>query len=1051
MRMEAVATEGKKQLAAISAPPGSQPLINRLPPPTWRPYNSYDGTNPPDQQHLQVVPPGPPPSSQPPLQPQPQQPPPGGPSYSAPPRDQHASPHPHEMSYSRPGSISGPPPRPASEPHPSHPNYRPMNGVPASIPPGTPNHGQLPPGDYRPRPAYSGEGHPNGEHPAPVATPAPPTLTMQPPHEGMHYPPYLGTPHPHPQHSYDQYMYSQAGSTGSRPRRTTRATQACDQCRSRKAKCDEGRPACSHCKENNIPCVYKDVPPHKHERATQMIMDRIQQLEDSEVKNYQEGSEKLQTIEQGLQQLRTITEDIAKAQATIEKVLNHKQAQMTTPRVPKAETDWKVTSPEAYPPPERFRNMDMARPQRLENNELLSIDAIKKEESDSGDRGLTIPIEHTTAAHKLLHWPTIQRLLPERIDEDYVMELEESRGPIRPYGRGEGEHDGEDQSPSSSAWGTGFGSWTAADMPPRKTLNVEADTIRMYQQSYLQNIHILHPFLGEKGLDRLIEKFIRNYSQQQQQTFPPSAAPINCVPTAGSSRALKRKRSSDAAFGTEGDPSPTPVIERSVDNATVLLVLALGEICSLRTDIPGPVQGPRTRPAHSPYTALARMSTSPSDSVSTFQSPTETTFTSMTSRRPSGGPNWAANDATDPTLRNMDVIPGMTYFALASDILGNLQGGNDLPIAQASLLAALYTGQLAHPFASHGWISQASRACQVLVRRRRYDRLQDETRKDLINFAFWTCLQLESDILAELDLPASGISRLEGRMLFPKGVFTHKIPNEIRAPTTMMMLYYSAQIHLRKILNRVHTDLYKAEKQDNSGRGTWSTKIQEALSCNLELWREGLPPIMQWDDRDPPSKDINVARLRAKYYGARYIIHRPLLHHALHPMSKVTLTGAAGSPISIVSSSPNSVQHGHQGETMERWSSDMGPPTRAVSTPDQQAWKELDPRVLEACTACIEAAIHSTIAFDGIEGRPIVTNVFGTAHAQFGNMLVLSAAYMSPLSRYMDRDQLRVLFDRTITFLLQSKNISPTLRRDAEILTLVEQKIFESPQLSTSF
>lgn len=27
----------------------------------------------------------------------------------------------------------------------------------------------------------------------------------------------------------------------------------------------------------------------------------------------------------------------------------------------------------------------------------------------------------------------------------------------------------------------------------------------------------------------------------------------------------------------------------------------------------------------------------------------------------------------------------------------------------------------------------------------------------------------------------------------------------------MMMFFYSAQIHLRKVLNRVHTDLYKVE------------------------------------------------------------------------------------------------------------------------------------------------------------------------------------------------------------------------------------------------
>ena len=106
--------------------------------------------------------------------------------------------------------------------------------------------------------------------------------------------------------------------------------------------------------------------------------------------------------------------------------------------------------------------------------------------------------------------------------------------------------------------------------------------------------------------------------------------------------------------------------------------------------------------------------------------------------------------------------------------------------------------------------------------------------KDLYDFAYWTCLQLEryasanlcrvhremltmtptsSDILAELDLPASGISRSEARISLPKGLFTLSLPNEISAPSTMMMFFYSAQIHLRKVLNRVHTDLYKVESK----------------------------------------------------------------------------------------------------------------------------------------------------------------------------------------------------------------------------------------------
>lgn len=40
--------------------------------------------------------------------------------------------------------------------------------------------------------------------------------------------------------------------------------QACDNCRHRKAKCDEAKPACGSCKEANIPCNYKEVAPPKY-------------------------------------------------------------------------------------------------------------------------------------------------------------------------------------------------------------------------------------------------------------------------------------------------------------------------------------------------------------------------------------------------------------------------------------------------------------------------------------------------------------------------------------------------------------------------------------------------------------------------------------------------------------------------------------------------------------------------------------------------------------------------------------------------------------------
>ncbi|EAW20724.1 uncharacterized protein NFIA_112480 [Aspergillus fischeri NRRL 181] len=62
-----------------------------------------------------------------------------------------------------------------------------------------------------------------------------------------------------------------------------------------------------------------------------------------------------------------------------------------------------------------------------------------------------------------------------------------------------------------------------------------------------------------------------------------------------------------------------------------------------------------------------------------------------------------------------------------------------------------------------------------------------------------------------------------------------------------------------------------------------------------------------------------------------------------------------------------------------------------------------------------------------------MTNIFGTAHAQFSNMLILSATYM-----------------QIISFLLQSRYISPSLQADARILTEIYEKIFGDPAMGFS-
>jgi hypothetical protein len=306
---------------------------------------------------------------------------------------------------------------------------------------------------------------------------------------------------------------------------------------------------------------------------------------------------------------------------------------------------------------------------------------------DEGDGKLSIPIGHTTAAHKLLGWPSIRQLLDKEINEDYVMVLEEQRGLIQVYGRGEGDDRSEyDRASISSPSTTNAPSWDSESHAQRGSPNVpfttaynsreqtggleefgqliiEPELVRRLHRSYIAYIHMLHPFLDKANLERKVEHFIKIYNPHKKGTMDQLSCPAEV------NRGAKRKQSLEAlpvggydmtrSPASNSERAPPQQVERSINNAVILLVLALGAICEWREKpLPGPT----------------------------------------------------------PDAFNIDVIPGLAYYAYATNILGNLQGGNGLYHVQANLLAGLYAGQLAHPFQSHGWISQASRACQVLVR-----------------------------------------------------------------------------------------------------------------------------------------------------------------------------------------------------------------------------------------------------------------------------------------------------------------------------------------------
>ena len=386
-----------------------------------------------------------------------------------------------------------------------------------------------------------------------------------------------------------------------------------------------------------------------------------------------------------------------------------------------------------------------------------------------------IYVEHDTAAQKLFRWRSIKALLkqagltPSDRTEEYVMSLEMNKGVLRYYGKGRQLRDsvpmtqasgsaaspapssssgpgsdevsstGSPASPPENLWGTAFiptiseprAVGDAGGLNPDNTLKLDPKTITRLVKSYLNNIHILHPFLREGELTRLAEQFKQRYNPNDPSTSKASFA----VPVAiDHLRGPKRKHSEGLPYNAPNESSlaPSPMaskilLERSPDTAIMLLVMALGRIAECREPLPGPVSDNMKDNATTlgrPYSPPVRNQTgSPPASYPMRQSPSSSSHTTTNTSAPSPMsitriPNSSPRSSVgEPQpARNVDVIPGLAYYAQATDILGNLTGYHELVNAQCCLLAGLYAGQLANSLESLTWIQAASRICRFLVK-----------------------------------------------------------------------------------------------------------------------------------------------------------------------------------------------------------------------------------------------------------------------------------------------------------------------------------------------
>lgn len=241
-----------------------------------------------------------------------------------------------------------------------------------------------------------------------------------------------------------------------------------------------------------------------------------------------------------------------------------------------------------------------------------------------------------------------------------------------------------------------------------------------------------------------------------------------------------------------------------------------------------------------------------------------------------------------------------------------------------------------------------------------------------------------SDILAELDIPPSGIQDVQDAVQYPTITMAPSTSIDGETEPSEIMMYYAAQLHMRKLLNNIQKELYQESESQNSltfftsseadfcaegdptfERATRGLSLRNAFNEMITNWRTTLPENLQWDDDEPVAHTINDARLRGKFYGAQYIIHRPFLHAALDYDEPTNMR----SPPDAHVSGPVPASAGPE--------QPMGPPK---ATSDYERRKK---EIIELAVICINAARKSTVAFDGVldRRRLVVTNIMGTAHA----------------------------------------------------------------------
>ncbi|ESZ97261.1 C6 zinc finger domain-containing protein [Sclerotinia borealis F-4128] len=212
--------------------------------------------------------------------------------------------------------------------------------------------------------------------------------------------------------------------------------------------------------------------------------------------------------------------------------------------------------------------------------------------------------------------------------------------------------------------------------------------------------------------------------------------------------------------------------------------------------------------------------------------------------------------------------PGLPYFAAAWALLPSLMTRSSVLSAQCTVLASAYLFYLVRPLEAWTLLSSTSMKLQLLLSAP--GRIP-ASQRELCERVYWNSLLFESDLLAELDLPHSGIVQYEEIVGLPGGF---EQEDEDGGVGRDELWYFLAEIALRRLLNRVSQLIYS---KDSMASTSSLEPVVAELDFQLSQWYESLPLPLQFSYTRTPLADPVQTVLRLRYFACRTIIFRPYI------------------------------------------------------------------------------------------------------------------------------------------------------------------------------